>query len=353
MKSPSTHTVSRSQRFLRGAVRRSICKNDRRHSVQRGYAILLVMFFVAVLAASAMAVIPSVLTEGRRQQEEEMIWRGEQYKRGIRAYYRKLGKFPTSLDDLTKPKTGTIRFMRAAYKDPMNKEDGSWRLIYVGPAGQLIGSLKPQQNLQIQGAQGFGTSASAVAGASTGSAPQAGSSSGFGNSSSFGSSSGFGNSSSFGSSSGNANSSAFGSPAGGAGFGNAGAAGAVDNSQPYDPATDPMLNPPAGAGSDFPTIIGGNIIGVGSKINKHSIKVYEKAKNYLVFEFVWNPAKDAANAVQQLNAPGANGLGTPIGNQQSPFGQAPTSGTPPSGTTGTPPSGAPPPQNPQQTPPPQ
>ena len=27
----------------------------------------------------------------------------------------------------------------------MNKEDGSWRLIYVGPAGNLIGSLKPPQ----------------------------------------------------------------------------------------------------------------------------------------------------------------------------------------------------------------
>ena len=47
--------------------------------------------------------------------------------------------------------------MRQAYKDPMNGEDGSWRLIYVGPAGQLIGSLKPPQNLQLpKGGAGLG-----------------------------------------------------------------------------------------------------------------------------------------------------------------------------------------------------
>jgi len=60
-----------------------------------------------------------------------------------------MGRFPTSLDDLTKPKLGSLRFMRQAYKDPMNKENGEWRLIYVGAAGQLIGSLKPPQNLQL------------------------------------------------------------------------------------------------------------------------------------------------------------------------------------------------------------
>src|SRR5271169_4685935 len=112
---------------------------------QRGYALLIILFSVALLAASAMTVLPNILTNGRREREQEMIWRGKQYARAVRLYNTKLGHFPTSLDDLTKPKTGSIHFMRQAYKDPMNKEDGSWRLIYVGPAGQLIGSLKPPQ----------------------------------------------------------------------------------------------------------------------------------------------------------------------------------------------------------------
>src|SRR5438445_586297 len=105
-------------------------------------------------------IAPNILTEGRREKEKEMIWRGKQYTRGVKLYYRKMGRFPTKLDDLTKPKLGSLRFMRQAYKDPMNKEDGSWRFIYVGPAGQLIGSLKPpQQNLTLPQAGAIGTPA--------------------------------------------------------------------------------------------------------------------------------------------------------------------------------------------------
>src|SRR5580700_7264778 len=122
---------------------------------QGGYALLLVVFLTALLVVGTMSIGLRILTEGKRQKEQEMIWRGQQYTRGIKLYYRKLGRFPTSLDDLTKPKIGNLRFMRQAYKDPMNKEDGSWRLIYVGPAGQLIGSLNPSlSNVQMPAAAG-------------------------------------------------------------------------------------------------------------------------------------------------------------------------------------------------------
>src|ERR1700719_4752816 len=117
---------------------------------QSGFALMMVMFMATVLLISVMVAAPYIRTERQREKEEEMIWRGKQYVRGIKLYYRKRGRFPTSVDDLTKPKLGSIRFMRQAYKDPMNKEDGSWRLIYVGPAGQLIGSLNPSlSNVQM------------------------------------------------------------------------------------------------------------------------------------------------------------------------------------------------------------
>lgn len=117
--------------------------SSRAKNRQAGYALLLVMFFVALLVLAVAAAAPSVLTQVRREKEQQMIWRGKQYALGVQRYYTKLHRFPTSLDDLYKPKTG-IRFMRQAYKDPTNKEDGAWRLIYVGPNGQLIGSLKAQ-----------------------------------------------------------------------------------------------------------------------------------------------------------------------------------------------------------------
>src|SRR5690348_4086689 len=130
-----------------------------------GYVLLLVVFMATALLVAAMMVAPNILTEGKREKEKEMIWRGKQYARSVKLYYRKMGRFPTSLDDLTKPKVGSLRFLRQPYKDPMNKEDGSWRLIYVGPAGQLIGSLKPQQqNLQFGQPTGIGTPAGAING---------------------------------------------------------------------------------------------------------------------------------------------------------------------------------------------
>jgi hypothetical protein len=48
--------------------------------------------------------------------------------------------------------------------------------------------------------------------------------------------------------------------------------------------------------------------------------VYDKAKNYRLFEFVWNPSKDLANALnQQAGTPNQNPQGTAPA--QSGFGQ--------------------------------
>ena len=279
---------------------------------ERGYALLLIVFLATLLLLSTMVVTPNILTEGRREKEKEMIWRGRQYTRGIKLYYRKMGRFPTSFDDLTKPKIGSLRFMRQAYKDPMNKEDGSWRLIYVGAAGQLIGSLKPRPNLQLPQAGGTGTPANAVSGSSA--AGQSGAS---------------------------------GQPLGQP---NAGGQPGQGGTQPAGSTSG--TNPPATTGNpvsadqgdapiptgDTPTIMGGNIIGVGGKINKSSIIVYDKSKNYRLFEFIWDPSKDTFG-VGQPGLQTGTGLGQPLGQP----GQNPTN------TPQNPPQNPqPPPQNPQQ-----
>jgi type II secretory pathway pseudopilin PulG len=95
----------------------------------------------------AAAAAPNVVTQGRRLREQEAIWRGNQYVRAIRLYYQKNGKYPSSLEDLTKPNATGVHFLRKSYKEPMNTDDGSWRLIYVTPAGQLVGSVH-YHNLQ-------------------------------------------------------------------------------------------------------------------------------------------------------------------------------------------------------------
>ena len=348
-------------------TRRVPCRED-------GYALMMVVFFTFLMLVAAMVAAPRILQEGKREKEKEMIWRGRQYVRGVKLYYRKMGRFPTSIDDLTKPKTGSLRFMRQAYKDPMNGEDGSWRLIYVGPAGQLIGSLKPPQSLQLPtGGAGLGTAASTLANNSTG---QAGGSSAFGSSSSsaFGSSSGFG---SFGSSAANGGTTAgnaapgggAASPTGGGGgsptqsgtqqSGDPNAQGGAPNGgQPGQPAqsgvatsaggsqpasadasnaasSDALSTPLAITPTETSTIIGGNIIGVGSKISSPSVMVYEKAKNYHLFEFIWDPSKDTTIAGQAPLQTGT-GLGQNIGTNPSTFGQQPGATNPNPGQPNTP-----------------
>jgi hypothetical protein len=47
-----------------------------------------------------------------------MVHRGEQYRRAVRRYYRKMGAYPPTLDVLES--TNNLRFLRKRYKDPMN-----------------------------------------------------------------------------------------------------------------------------------------------------------------------------------------------------------------------------------------
>jgi len=197
----------------------------------QGYALLMVCFLVALMVLGTAAAVPSILTEGRRAKEAEMIWRGEQYARAVRLYYRKYGRFPQSFEDLTEPK-GQIRFMRKAYAEPMNRKDGSWRVIYVGPNGELIGSVK-SMNM-------FGR-------------PSAG---------------------------------AFGPPP----------RPPTDNRPASDqrPPDAPPSPPPSVAKAPGleGRVFGGNIIGVASKMEQNSIRVYKGATNYKEWEFMWDPAAE-------------------------------------------------------------
>jgi len=280
---------------------------------EAGYALVMIMFFLALLVLSTVVVAPTVLSGIQREKEAEMVWRGKQYVRGIRMYYMKMRRFPTSLDDLTHAKTG-LRFMRQAYKDPMNTTDGSWRLIFIGPNGQLIGSLNSltlgmvgvfgagQQNVGPSSGLSGGTLGSVGTGASGGLATTTSTPSA--------------------------------NPAGSS-------TGDASSNDPNADSSGQAGTPQSQGMMDSSNTIGGNIIGVGSKVNKKSFLWYQKAKNYRQFEFIWDPSKDMGLG----GAP--KGIGTPV--QQNTPGTTPTqpnqnlSGTPDPNMS--PPLQAPPPTN--------
>ena len=82
--------------------------------------------------------MPRVAFESQRAREQMLIDRGLQYERAIQLFYRKYHTYPQNLDDLET--TRNIRFLRRRYMDPMTGKD-EWRLIHVGPGGQLTDSL--------------------------------------------------------------------------------------------------------------------------------------------------------------------------------------------------------------------
>jgi len=252
----------------------------KRRREQAGYTLLLVVFLVATMIIVAASAAPNVLTQGRREKEAELIWRGQQYQRAIGLYYRKFGKYPTKVEDLTRQTNG-VRFLRKAYTDPMNKDDGSWRFIYVGPNGQLIGSLRQTSLLQTAlSTPGLGGALTLGGGLQPVLPP-------------------------------------------GAATGMNQAPGTGQTGQQTNTAStaNPLESQPQPLDG---TVLGGNIIGVGSKIKKPSMRVYLGGDTYQQWEFIWNPTGQMALPGQTPVNPNVNPTSAPTGaNPNSPEGQQP------------------------------
>jgi type II secretory pathway pseudopilin PulG len=95
---------------------------------QRGYILLMLMLFIALLAIAAGALAPSIAFRVKRDREEEMVHRGVQYSRALRRFVKKTGRYPTRLEELEN--TNNIRFLRKRYKDPITGKD--FKLLHVG-----------------------------------------------------------------------------------------------------------------------------------------------------------------------------------------------------------------------------
>lgn len=257
---------------------------------ERGYALLMAVFLVATMALAASMAVPSVLNEGRREREQEVIWRGNQYVRAIRLYYQKNGHFPQSMDDLTKASNNGTYFLRKAYTDLTDPdEQGEWRLIYASPTGQLTGSVRYHSLQEMALMQGLGTAqnnalaAAAAAQGGTGSLGQA--------------------------MPGQAQASGGLGQSGGRGL--PGGSGQTPGTQGSQFAPEPI--------SDGP-VFGGYLVGVGCKLKKPSLMVYKGGKTYYEWEFIWNPltvsaiASPGGGAVPGLSLPNTGGaIGSVLG----------------------------------------
>jgi type II secretory pathway pseudopilin PulG len=310
-------------------IRSKFIRRPQAQSKQQGYILLTLLLLVALMVIAAAAVLPTITFENKRDQEEEMIHRGVQYTRAIRSYYKKLGRYPSKIEDLEN--TNNIRYLRKRYKDPLSCVKGKcqdFKLLHYGEAQLALGGLG-----------GAGIAGATPAGAMNGPGGLNGGSGGF-------STSGAGNGGLNSSSSSFSNSFSS-NQAGGANQNAAGQSG--DNANGTD-ATDPsqagQAGQTSGNGSNTSSgdklssqVFGGApIVGVASLSKKEGVREFNHKKKYNEWQFVYDPTMDRGGLPMTPNQPSLAGFAnqnlnngqTPNGTtgQSSPFGQSPLGQSP-------------------------
>src|SRR5262245_37334688 len=116
------------------------------HRKDAGFSLAAIVFLATAVSIIISAAYPAYKLQAKRDLEEELIFRGEEYARAIQKFQRKFGVYPPSIDALVQ--TNGLRFVRRAYKDPIT--GGDFRVIQIGPDGTLIGSTVATQRINNQ-----------------------------------------------------------------------------------------------------------------------------------------------------------------------------------------------------------
>jgi type II secretory pathway pseudopilin PulG len=299
---------------------------------EQGYIMLTLLLMMALMIIFAAAIVPSITFDIKREREEEMIHRGVQYSRAIRAYYKKFSRYPAKIEDLEN--TNQMRFLRKRYKDPITGKD--FKLLHYGEAKMTMNGIAGGV---IPGANTLGPNGSLT------------SNSGLSQPSTFGGNSGLGaNSNSvFGQNSQNSNQTAT-------------ADSTQPGTDPSQPGSQPSTGNAAATNQATPGSTTGNsgdklantqfggpaIVGVASFSKDPTIREFDKKKKYSEWQFVYDPSMDRGllittpyqqqqagfgmqatpNLNGQINGPNGtqnnNGFGNTFGNSPSPMQNNPT-----------------------------
>jgi type II secretory pathway pseudopilin PulG len=231
-----------------------------RRRQQDGYAMAALLVAMTVMAILMSAALPTYSHMIRREKEEELIFRGEQYARAIAKYQQKYAnQSPPTIDVLIEQ-----RFLRKKFRDPMaTDKEGEFQLLYVqnrSTTGSMPGSFGGS------GSGSFGSSGPGSRGTGAqGSGPSGGMTGGRGMS----------------------------TPGGGG-------SGGMGGSNPPDMGSSIG---PAQAGFKGP------IVGVASKSTAQSIRLYKGKNRYNEWQFVGMEMSTRAGGGGGGNAPFPGGRG--------------------------------------------
>ncbi|HEY7159650.1 MAG TPA: hypothetical protein VH815_00260 [Acidobacteriota bacterium] len=104
---------------------------------EKGFTLAGALTILAIIAIFWCLTLPLWARIKQRDNEEELIFRGNEYIEAIGRYHLKYGTYPPDLESLQK-----LKFIRKLYADPMTKS-GKWKvlhpdsLVQTGAAGQI------------------------------------------------------------------------------------------------------------------------------------------------------------------------------------------------------------------------
>jgi type II secretory pathway pseudopilin PulG len=275
------------------------------HAGEQGFLLLglIVAIFLILLALSVAA--PRVAHELRREREVEAVHRGNEYVRAIQVYYRKLGHYPTSIEQLEK--TSNIRYLRKRYVDPMTGKD-DWRLIHLGEAKTTVKGFFGQPLAGIA-SSGLGSAAGMASPGMPGS-PAGGTGSTFGTPASGLSTGGLGTS----------------------GSGTSGLSGTPGSSS----SSTGSFGSSSGQSGSGLSGEGGPIVGVGLAQTGNSIITLNEQTTYPTWEFLYDPRIEQLKAKSSLFGGGMTSTSASTfgsgSNSNSGFGGQSTGNSPATGT---------------------
>jgi len=103
------------------------------------YVVLLIATVTVMASAAITARVSSQLQQ--RALEQELLFRGEQFRQAIQSYYMTglPRRLPRRLEDMLEdPRFVKVRHLRKIWSDPMTKDSTDWTILRDGTGG-IIG----------------------------------------------------------------------------------------------------------------------------------------------------------------------------------------------------------------------
>ncbi len=121
------------------------------HRSRNGFTYLALLVAVIIIGISLGAATKYWANISLRDKEEELLYRGDQYRQAIEAYMKAIPgrqELPASIDDLLKDNRTAVpkRHLRQKYKDPITGED----FVEIRDQMRIVGVHSPSENTPLK-----------------------------------------------------------------------------------------------------------------------------------------------------------------------------------------------------------